>query len=61
MQPSIKLVIILEKKNKKENKYSRDELEKTRPKEESIIKKKGRLKLLKIIIATQIGIVPMLG
>ena len=30
-------------------------------KEESIIKKKGRLKLLKIIIATQIGIVPMLG
>ena len=51
----------IRKKNKKAYQYSRDELEKMILKEESIIKKKGRLKLLKIIIATQIGIAPMLG
>ena len=51
----------IRKKNKKAYQYNRDELEKMILKEESIIKKKGRLKLLKIIIATQIGIVPMLG
>ena len=50
----------IRKKNKKAYQYTRDELEKMILKEESRIKKKGRLKLLKIIVAAQIGIPAML-
>ncbi len=51
----------IRKKNKKAYQYSRDELEKMILKEESRIKKKGRLKVLKIIALSQIGIIPMIG
>ena len=47
-------------KNKKAYQYSKDELEKMILKEESRIKKKGRLKLLRIIVAGQIGIPALL-
>ena len=50
----------IRKKNKKAYQYSRDELEKMILKEESRIKKKGRLKLLRIIVAGQIGIPALL-